>query len=164
MPAFTTERLQMQTLTIDMMEAVSKGAAALEKTVPYKVSPEWPLDVYQQFFPYKIDRFRKFPAENNWEGVIIDKSENMIIGDMGFKGGPNGEGIVDIGYSIVPSYRGRGYATEMGKAMVEWALDQPDVKKVMASCDPDNIASIRTLEKIGFQQTITTDDSIYWLY
>ncbi|MFV2046335.1 hypothetical protein KDJ21_008225 [Metabacillus litoralis] len=43
------------------------------------------------------------PDENEWEGIIINKEDNTSIGDMGFKGGPNEEGIIDIGYSIVPN-------------------------------------------------------------
>ncbi|WP_053220301.1 GNAT family N-acetyltransferase [Virgibacillus senegalensis] len=164
MPEFSTERLEMHTLTADMMEAVLKGGPELERNIPFHTGSEWPLEVYKKLFPYKIERFRTYPSENDWEGLIVDKADKRIVGDMGFKGGPNEEGVIDLGYSIIPSCRGKGYATEMGKAMVEWGLKQPGVKKVMASCDPDNAASIRVLEKIGFQQTIQTDDSIYWLY
>lgn len=151
----------MVTLTADMMEAILKGAT---EDFDYQLAAEWPLDVYKQFFNYKIERFRKYPHENEWEGVIIDKQEQLIVGDMGFKGGPDQEGIIDLGYSIVPSYQGRGYATEMGKAMVEWAEANPNVKKIVATCDPDNLASIRVLEKIGFKRTKQTEESIFWVY
>lgn len=161
MPQIKTERLEMVTLTADMMEAILKGAT---EEIDYQLAAEWPLDVYKQFFSYKIERFRKYPHENEWEGVIIDKKEQLIVGDMGFKGGPNEEGIIDLGYSIVPSYQGRGYATEMGKAMVEWAQTNPNVKQVVATCDPDNIASIRVLEKIGFKRTKQTKESVFWTY
>lgn len=120
------------------------------------------IPVYKQFFEYKIDRFKKFPSENEWEGIIHHNEDNTIIGDMGFKGGPNGEGIIDIGYSIVPCYQWKGYATEMGKAMVEWGVSQPKVKNVVATCDPDNFASIKVLEKIGFIITNKTVDKFYW--
>ena len=161
MPFIDTERLQIITFTVEMMEAFLKGNNEIEIITPYRVAAEYPLEVYKQFFEYKIDRFQKFPFENEWEGIIIHKEDNMIMGDMGFKGGPNEEGIIDIGYSIVPSYQGKGYATEMGKAMVDWGLSQPNVKKVVATCNPDNIASIRVLEKIGFIVTNKTEDNIF---
>ncbi|WP_342214697.1 GNAT family N-acetyltransferase [Peribacillus sp. TH27] len=97
-------------------------------------------------------------------GIIIHKEDNMIMGDMGFKGGPNKEDIIDIGYSIVPSYQGKGYATEMDKAMVGWGLSRLNVKKVIATCDTDNFASKRVLKKIGFHKTNTTEDKLYWSY
>lgn len=164
MPFIETERLKIITFTVDLMEAFLRGDSEIEKLAPYRAAPEYPLEIYKQFFKYKIERFRKFPNENEWEGIIIHKNDNMIMGDMGFKGGPNQEGIIDIGYSIVPSYRGCGYATEMGKAMVNWGLSQPNVKKVIATCDPDNFASIRVLEKIGFHITQKTEDKFYWTY
>jgi [ribosomal protein S5]-alanine N-acetyltransferase len=165
LPSITTARLEMITLTTDMMEAILKGDRVLHKKGnSYHLAPEWPLDVYKQFFPYKIERFSKYPRENEWEGVIIDRKDQLIVGDMGFKGGPNEEGTIDLGYSIVPSYQGKGYATEMGRAMVEWALTHSDVKKVIATCNPDNVASIRVLEKIGFKRTKQTVESIYWSF
>ncbi len=164
MPFIETERLRIITFSVEMMEAFLKGNNEIEKITPYKVAPEYPLDVYKQFFEYKIDRFRRFPSENEWEGMIIHKENKMIMGDMGFKGGPNEMGIINIGYSIVPSYQGKGFATEMGKAMVNWGLSHSNVKSVEATCDPDNIASKRVLEKIGFRITKETKDSIYWAY
>ena len=165
MPFIDTERLKIITFTVEMMEAFLKGNNEIEIITPYRVAPEYPLEVYKQFFEYKIDRFRKFPFENEWEGIIIHKKDNMIIGDMGFKkGGPNEESIIDIGYSVVPSYQGKGYATEMGKAMVGWGLSQPNVKKVIATSDTDNFASKRVLEKIGFHITNSTKDKHYWSF
>lgn len=163
MPFIDTERLKIITFTVEMMEAFLKGNNEIEKITPYKVAPGYPLEVYKQFFEYKIDRFRKFPNENDWEGIIIHKEDNMIMGDMGFKGGPE-EGIINIGYSIVPSYQGKGYATEMGKAMVGWGLSQPNVKTVIATCDTDNFASKKVLEKIGFHITNTTEEKLYWSF
>jgi [ribosomal protein S5]-alanine N-acetyltransferase len=165
LPSIETQRLKMITLSADMMEEIVKGERDLpEKGTSYQLAAEWPLDVYKQFFPYKIDRFRKYPHENEWEGIIIDKKDLLVVGDMGFKGGPNEEGVIDLGYSIVPSYQGKGYATEMGTAMVEWGLSHSSVKEVVATCNPDNFASIRVLEKIGFKRTKETDESIFWTY
>lgn len=164
MPFLETERLKIITFTVDMMEAILKGNREIEKLTPYRAAPEYPLEVYKRLFEYKIERFRRFPNENDWEGIIIHKKDNTIMGDMGFKGGPNAEGIIDIGYSIVPSYQGAGYATEMGKAMVKWGLSQTHVKKVVATCYPDNFASIRVLEKIGFHITQKSDDKFFWSY
>jgi [ribosomal protein S5]-alanine N-acetyltransferase len=50
----------------------------------------------------------------------------------------------------------------MGKAMVNWGLTQPNAEMVVATCNPDNIASIRGFEKIGFPIKIKSEDKIYW--
>ncbi|WP_186577121.1 GNAT family N-acetyltransferase [Aquibacillus kalidii] len=162
MPYIKTNRLTIITFTVQMIEAALNGREELEKIVDYNVADEYPLDVYKQFFPYKIDRFSNFPEENEWEGIIIHNEDNCIIGDMGFKGGPDEKGEMDIGYSIVPSYQGKGYATEMAIAMVEWGLRQPDVKKITASCSDHNTASIKVLTKAGLKQIGKQDDELFW--
>jgi [ribosomal protein S5]-alanine N-acetyltransferase len=64
----------------------------------------------------------------------------------------------------MPSYRGKGYATEMGKAMVKWAFTRPNVKKITATCNQDNYASIRVLEKIGFHIVNKSKEKYFWEY
>lgn len=71
---------------------------------------------------------------------------------MGFKGVPDSDGSIEIGYGINPAYHGHGYATEMVHAMVSWALGQPAVSRVTAETREDNQASIRVLEKVGFRR------------
>lgn len=89
MPYIETERLKLTTFTAELMEAFLKGNDEVEKIIPYRVVPGYPLEVYKRFFEYKIDRFRNYPSENEWEGMIIHKRDHMIMGDMGFKGGRN---------------------------------------------------------------------------
>jgi ribosomal-protein-alanine N-acetyltransferase len=60
-------------------------------------------------------------------------------------------GEVEIGYGIVPTRQGRGYATEAVSTLASLALTMPDVVAVVASTDAGNVASQRVLEKAGFQ-------------
>ncbi|XQY90094.1 GNAT family N-acetyltransferase [Metabacillus sp. HB246100] len=163
MPYLETERLLMITFTAEMMEQLLCDRSKFINEVPFEVADEFPLEVYQQFFPYKVERFKKYPHENEWEGIIVLKEENKIIGDMGFKGGPDHAGVLDIGYSIVPEYRGRGFATEMGKEMVRWGFKDENVKTIIATSNPENIASKKVLEKIGFQIERKTEEKIMWV-
>ncbi|MGP4108485.1 GNAT family N-acetyltransferase [Virgibacillus sp. L01] len=162
MPHINTDRLTLVTFTVEMMRATLIGQHQLEEITDYKAADEYPMEDYKQLLAYKIDRFTRCPEENEWEGIIIHKKDNTIMGDMGFKGGPNEEGEMDLGYSIVPSYQGKGYATEMTIAMVNWGLQQQKVNKITASCSESNIPSIRVLEKTGFEQIRTEGKEIYW--
>jgi GNAT superfamily N-acetyltransferase/Fe-S-cluster containining protein len=74
-----------------------------------------------------------------------------LVGSVGFKGPPDPEGVVEIGYSILPAYQGRGLATEMTAALVQWAAEQ-GARLVQAQVKPVNTASIRVLERLGFQE------------
>lgn len=57
----------------------------------------------------------------------------------------------EVGYVIARHCWGRGYATEAARTVVRWALAQPDTWRVWATCDADNRASARVLEKAGMQ-------------
>lgn len=162
MPRVKTKRLQVITFEVAMIKALLEGAKELEKMIGYAVPADYPMDVYKQFFPYKIDRFSKLPEENKWEGLIIDSETATVIGDIGYKRGPNDKGEIDLGYSILPDYQGRGFATEAAAGMVAWGLKQPGVEKIIATCSPENKASIRVLQKAGLQQVREDPDSIYW--
>ena len=53
-------------------------------------------------------------------------------------------------------------ATEAGGALVTWALRQHGVRAVVASCDRDNMPSVRTLERLGFTRTGERDGAVHW--
>ena len=54
-----------------------------------------------------------------------------------------------ISYHLAQSEWGQGYATEAARALVDWALDQPQVMRIWTVVDVDNAASVRVLEKLG---------------
>ncbi len=61
--------------------------------------------------------------------------------------------MVEIGYGIVPSRQGAGYATEAVAALVSAVWTRSDLRAVVATTDSTNIASQRVLEKAGFTLT-----------
>ena len=94
--------------------------------------------------------------------VMIEREPATVVGDIGFLGAPGADGSIEIGYSVTPDRRGRGYATEAARALVDWALRQPGVTTVVASCDNSNVPSIRTLERLGFVRTGEAAGQIRW--
>jgi predicted acetyltransferase len=54
-----------------------------------------------------------------------------------------------IGYVVVPEFRRRGYATEILRQALAIARDQLGLRRVLVTCDDDNVGSIRTIEKNG---------------
>jgi ribosomal-protein-alanine N-acetyltransferase len=55
----------------------------------------------------------------------------------------------EMGYVFAREAWGHGYATEAAGALLDYAFDKLGLHRVAATCDPDNIASARVLEKIG---------------
>jgi ribosomal-protein-alanine N-acetyltransferase len=82
---------------------------------------------------------------------VIERRSGLVVGGIGFAGPPE-QGAVEVGYGIVPSRQGRGYATEAVRLMVTLAWRHPVVTAVLAHTDPGNVASQRVLEKAGFRR------------
>jgi RimJ/RimL family protein N-acetyltransferase len=81
--------------------------------------------------------------------VITIKDTNEPFGMVDFH--INGS-TVGIGYVIGKAYRGNGYVPEVVRAVIAWAFSQPSIYRVNASCDVENTASARVMEKVGMQR------------
>jgi ribosomal-protein-alanine N-acetyltransferase len=81
--------------------------------------------------------------------LIMHNADRMVFGSAGFKGKPDENGRVEIGYGISPTYRRQGYTFEAAQGLVNWGFQHPEVKHIIAECLPENIGSKRILEKLG---------------
>ncbi len=95
-----------------------------------------------------------------WFVQIVDTGET--IGDIGFKGKPDSDGAVEVGYGISSTAQNKGYATEAVKALINWAFSTNKVTTIKADCLEDNIPSIKVLGKIGMKQTGKQDNMLFW--
>ena len=80
--------------------------------------------------------------------VVTRRSDSQAIGGIGFKDAPV-DGFAEIGYGLVRSARGNGFAAEALSALVTLA-EENGLSRLIAETTPDNIASQRTLTKTGF--------------
>ena len=76
----------------------------------------------------------------------------LAIGGIGFHGGVDGGGRVEIGYGIVPSQQGRGYATEALRLLIAVA-EGLGARILSAETETANLASQGVLRRHGFVQT-----------
>ena len=71
----------------------------------------------------------------------------------------------NIGYRIYEAYRGHNYAYEACRIILEQALNEYGMKEVILTCSPDNIASEKTIRKLGgvliAQEAVPEN---HWLY
>jgi len=81
--------------------------------------------------------------------AITLKDDNKLIGMFGLF--PM-KLKLEVGYVLARPYWGKGYMTEVLRAVIEWAFKQPDIFRVQAFCDVDNIGSARVLEKAGMER------------
>lgn len=94
--------------------------------------------------------------------IVIEKSQNIIVGDLSFKGAPNPYGGIEIGYGTQPKHQNKGYMTEAVGGMLKWASEQNNIKFVLAETRKDNPASIKILKKNGFTFLTILKDMYWW--
>ena len=91
------------------------------------------------------------PKEANWWiYLFLNKKENIIIGTGGYKGAPDGFGMVEIGYEIAKKYQGKGLATEAVKALTDNAFLDYGVCFVQAHTLKNDNASTSVLKNNNF--------------
>jgi RimJ/RimL family protein N-acetyltransferase len=112
---------------------------------------EWPLSDILDLMPVHAGRSTTEARFSIW--VMIERETGTVVGDIGFFGPPNEAGEMETGYSVVPSRRGRGYATEALGGLTRWAFEQPEVTAIAAGTDPANVVSQRVLVRAGFRET-----------
>lgn len=59
--------------------------------------------------------------------------------------------LYELGYRFVPEFRGMGLATEAGQASIDFARSTLGLTRLVALVHPDNTASARAVEKLGFR-------------
>jgi RimJ/RimL family protein N-acetyltransferase len=79
---------------------------------------------------------------------LIERASGRLIGRAGLWQ-PEGWPGVEVGWVVEPSAWNRGYATEIGRAVRDYAFHQLGIEHLISVISPDNRASIRVAERIG---------------
>jgi ribosomal-protein-alanine N-acetyltransferase len=150
----STRRLELIPATYDLCTAEIRDTAALGALLGADVPADWPPPLNdersQRFF---LETLRDRPSSVGWcvwYLVARGNGSRTVIGNGGFKGEPR-DGTVEIGYSVIPAFHRRGYASEAVAALVEWAFADTRVDRVIAETLPELAGSIGVLRKTGFR-------------
>ncbi|WP_440096567.1 GNAT family N-acetyltransferase [Bacillus paralicheniformis] len=99
---------------------------------------------------YKTHGVQYFP--------IFKTGNNEFIGCCGLRPYVPENDVYELGFHLVRSAWGKGYASEAAEAMIEYAFNKIRAKKLFAGHHPENTASQKRLEKLGF---VYTHDEFY---
>ncbi|MGH8494626.1 MAG: GNAT family N-acetyltransferase [Gammaproteobacteria bacterium] len=153
MPTVRTARLSLIPLTPALGVADIAGRASLERALGATVPENWPPELFEvDKLEWTIRHLEQNPREIGWWlHYVIFRAENMLVGVAGYKGRPDANGLVEIGYSILSEFRRRGIATEATLGLADHAFAQRAVDCVIAQTMPTFKASRMVLEKAGFR-------------
>ena len=95
--------------------------------------------------------------------AVERKAEGDLVGQIGFADfkrdlNPSIEGMPEMGWIFAPHAQGKGYAFEAVSAALSWADEALAGREIPAIIDPENAASIRLAERVGFG---SREDAVY---
>ncbi|BEP28501.1 GNAT family N-acetyltransferase [Helicovermis profundi] len=157
-----TERLKLIACNYDMILEIINSDIGSDKLFNYNIS-QLELKKIKKIAPVFKGLLKEKKDKYYWYmWIIVNIELNTIIGDAGFKGKPNNEGLIDIGYSIDEKYRKNGFATECANGLVKWAFTKKKVKGITAACKENNTNSINVLLKLNMKKILHENGFMYW--
>jgi ribosomal-protein-alanine N-acetyltransferase len=108
---------------------------------------------------YRVAQVLENPEINPWLlRLAVLRDTNQIVGLGNFHDAPDANGMLEIGYSVLPTFRRQGFAREIAYTMWNFAAKQPEVRVLRASAAPDNVASLSIINGAGFVKVGEQDD------
>lgn len=145
----TTARLLLQPMQIEHARAV------------FEYRSDAHTNRYQNFIPqtlHEVEVFinnntKVFNSPDSWfQLIIIEKSTNKVMGDIGLHFWGHDNQQVEIGCTLSKKHQGKGYAREAMKMTIGYLFGKYNKHRIIASVDPDNEKSIKLLERTGFKK------------
>lgn len=146
-----TARLTIRCWTEDdavlLRNAIDSSLDHLRRWMPWALNePSSIEDTRDRLRGYQT----RFEAGEDFTYGLFSRDESEVIGGSGLH--PRiGEGGLEIGYWIRANQAGKGFATEAVKTLSEIGLSASGISKVQIMCDPENTASRRIPEKLGYR-------------
>jgi ribosomal-protein-alanine N-acetyltransferase len=150
-----TARLRLVPVTVELARADLAGPARLAAALGAAVPASWPPEhMDAPAIQWALKFLDAGGPDAEWLYFYLVREDQgaagpVVAGTAGYKGAPK-DGMVEVGYSVVPEHRRQGIASEAVTALVERAFERPDVALVRAETLPVLIPSIGVLENHGF--------------
>ena len=148
-PEIVSDRVRLRTIDesdLDQLYAIFSDP----KVMRYWSTP--PLDSLEEARSLlrEIQTGNQLRTMLKW-GVAL-KSTNIIIGTVTLFHLELDQGRAEVGYAQAQAYWGQGYIHDALQALLTYAFEEMKMRRVEADVDPRNTASIKTLERLGFQR------------
>ena len=121
-----SQRLRLVALDAALAEAQLSDRAGFFRQLGVEPEPAWPPELMDEAtMGWVRDALAVHPGDTGWyTWVYISPVMNRLLGTGGFRGAPDENGCVEIGYSMLTSYREQGLATEGVLALLGWQFDE----------------------------------------
>ena len=152
MPSFSD--LTLRTARLDLRPLAPVDAEALfalkSDAIVQRYGSHTPWTELQQAIDY-IERDRRSMADGQLvQFAVVRREDDAMLGTCTLYQLDAQCRRADVGYALLPSSWGRGYANEAVTALLDWGFETLALNRVEADIDPRNTASVRALERLGF--------------
>jgi RimJ/RimL family protein N-acetyltransferase len=137
-----TERLIMRPVRV---EDVDDLVAMHADPVTRRVFGEWTRDQVEDWAERSVSEWEE---RGHGKLSILDRESGAFLGRSGLRFWPEFD-ETEVGWVLMPEARGRGVATEAGRACVDWGFRDLALLYVTAMIAPDNDASIAVARRLG---------------
>jgi RimJ/RimL family protein N-acetyltransferase len=118
---------------------------------------DYPDEDERRFLAMRLRRMHEDARFQTWSehAIVLD---GQMVGHGGYNGPPGNNAAqatdaVEVGYAIFPPYRGRGYATEAARMLMDLAEKRGGVRHFVLAVSPTNAPSLAIAQKLGFVRT-----------
>ena len=138
-----TPRVEVLQLDATALRGLADGdLTTANRTSPVPLTPYLAGEECRGVWEIRAVQIVEDPGSAAWiTGVVWDPDRRLAVGRAGYHGPPDGDGMVEVGYSIDPQYRRQGYARAALRALIERARHEPGVRTFRATISPDNAPS-----------------------
>lgn len=158
-PVIETERLILRMVKRSDAKQLF-DLCSLKETSEFSLwSPHETLKDTKDFIAYQHSLYKK---KQCYFFVVQDKLSKEVIGTCSYVSNEMDEKVWEIGYSIIKPLWGCGFGTETALALTEFAFKRIGAQRVFARVLPQNVASARVLQKIGFENEGTLKKGYYY--
>lgn len=149
-PVITTPRLVLRDFNEEDWRAVHEYATDLEvvRYMPWGPNSEKETSAFiERVLAAQDERPR-----TKFEFAVTLGESGTLIGGCGIRVASKRDRSANMGYCLRRDAWGRGYATEAAAAVLEFGFDVLNSHRIFATCDTENLASARVLEKVGMRR------------
>lgn len=144
-----TDRLLLRTFTLDDAPLVYKLNLDPE-VIRYTLDPIRDIEHAKDVLEKTI--LPQYALYNHGRWAVHTKPGNEFIGWCGLKARPE-RNEIDLGFRFIKTAWGKGYATEAAYACIQYGFEKLHLQRIVGRAMPENIGSVRVLEKCGMTYT-----------
>ncbi|MGE0174452.1 MAG: GNAT family N-acetyltransferase [Oligoflexales bacterium] len=151
---FETDRLLVMQLPPERANEVAAFHLANREHLKER-SPQRPEEFYtEEYWRRRLDQYIEDAAnDRSYSFFVAPKTSDEIIGCVSYTNVVRGPfQACNLGYLVSRVHEGKGYTTEAVRRTITFMFEEKNFHRISAGYMPDNFASGRVLEKLGFQK------------